>query len=114
MSGETILLVEDNLINLRLVELLLTKAEYTVHTVNDAEEAQRILKTLRPALILMDIQLPGIDGLTLTHLLKSDSTTHDIPIVALTAYAMKKDEQKALDAGCEGYIPKPINTRTFL
>lgn len=114
MHEKTILVVEDNLTNLKLVNMLLTKAAYNVHITMDAEEAQRVLVDLRPALILMDLQLPGMDGLTLTRLLKQDPATRHIPIVALTAYAMQGDEQKALDAGCDGYITKPINTRTFV
>ena len=114
MHNKTILIVEDNLTNLKLVKMVLIKAAYTVHTTMDAEEAQTVLVDLHPALILMDIQLPGMDGLTLTRLLKQNPATHDIPIVALTAYAMQGDKQKALDAGCDGYISKPINTRTFM
>ena len=71
------------------------------------------METLRPDLILMDVQLPGIDGLEVTRRLKNNRTTRSIPIIALTAYAMKGDEEKALDAGCDGYIAKPIDTRTF-
>ncbi len=114
MHEKTILVVEDNLTNLKLVKMLLTKAAYRVHTTMDAEEAQMVLADLHPALILMDIQLPGMDGLTLTRLLKQDPATRDIPVVALTAYAMQGDKQKALDAGCDDYITKPINTRTFI
>jgi CheY-like chemotaxis protein len=114
MYEKTILVIEDNLINLKLVKMLLSKAAYKVHTTMDAEEALVILADLRPALILMDIQLPGMDGLTLTRLLKQDPATHDIPVVALTAYAMQGDKQKALDVGCDDYITKPINTRTFM
>ncbi len=114
MSNETILVVEDNPINLQLIEQLLKRAGYTVHTAGGAEEAQKLLVTLRPALIVMDIQLPGIDGLTFTRLLKADPTMQNIPIVALTAYAMEGDEQKALDAGCDEYLSKPIDTRAFV
>ena len=114
MHEQTILVVEDNLTNLKLVKMLLTKAAYRVHTTMDAEEAQMVLANLHPTLILMDIQLPGMDGLTLTRLLKQDPATRDIPVVALTAYAMPGDEQKALAAGCDDYITKPIDTRTFM
>ncbi len=114
MSNETILVVEDNPINLQLIEQLLKRAGYTVHTAGGAEEAQKLLVTLRPALIVMDIQLPGIDGLTFTRLLKADPTMQNIPIVALTAYAMEGGEQKALDAGCDEYLSKPIDTRAFV
>jgi two-component system, cell cycle response regulator DivK len=73
-----------------------------------------VLRTVHPRLILMDVQLPDMDGLTLTRRLKADSATQSIVIVALTAYAMKGDEQKARDAGCDGYVSKPIETRTFI
>jgi CheY-like chemotaxis protein len=79
----------------------------------DAEEAQVVLTAILPDLILMDIALPGMDGLTLTRLLKADERTRHIRVVALTAFAMKGDEQKALDAGCDGYITKPIDTRAL-
>jgi CheY-like chemotaxis protein len=79
----------------------------------DAEAAQVVLTDTLPELILMDIALPGMDGLTLTRKLKSDERTRHIRIIALTAFAMKGDDQKALDAGCDGYITKPIDTRKF-
>ena len=113
MAGEAILIVDDNVINLKLARVLLTAEGYTVRTAADAEEALQALGSFRPRLILMDIQLPGVDGLTLTRQLKADPETRDIAIVALTAYAMKGDEEKALAAGCSGYIPKPIDTRRF-
>ena len=84
---------------------------YEVHTAADAEEALVLLGTVHPGLILMDLQLPGLDGLELTRRLKADRATRDIVVVALTAYAMQGDEQKALDAGCDGYVAKPIDTR---
>jgi CheY-like chemotaxis protein len=114
MSGETILVVEDNPSNMKLVKAILLSEGYEVHLAEDAEVAQRKLATLHPQLILMDIQLPGMDGLTLTRLLKTDPHTRDILIVALTAYAMKGDQQKALDAGCDAYIAKPIDRLSFL
>jgi CheY-like chemotaxis protein len=114
MNNEIVLVVEDNFVNLKLITILLTKAGHTVHAAIDAEEAQKLLVTLHPTLILMDIQLPGMDGLTLTHLLKTNPATHHIPVIALTAYAMRGDDTKALQAGCDGYISKPIDTRTFL
>ncbi|HEY0784035.1 MAG TPA: response regulator [Thermoanaerobaculia bacterium] len=111
--GEPILVVDDNPTNLKLIRVLLRAAGYEVHGVADAEEALAALATVRPRLILMDLQLPGKDGLTLTRELKSDPATCDIIVVALTAYAMKGDEERALAAGCDGYITKPINTRTL-
>jgi CheY-like chemotaxis protein len=94
--------------------VLLMKKGYTVYTAMDADEALAVLESVHPHLILMDIQLPGMDGLTLTRRLKVNPATRDILIVALTAYAMKGDEQKAREAGCDGYIPKPIDPRTFI
>ncbi len=113
MAGEAILIVDDNPANLRLVEVLLSSEGYDVRTARDAEEALAALSRFRPRLILMDLQLPGMDGLALTRLLKADPAMREINIVALTAYAMKGDEEKADAAGCDGYITKPINTRTF-
>lgn len=84
-----------------------------MHTANDAEEAIRLLRELRPRVILMDIQLPGMDGLAQTRRLKADPTTRDIMIIGLTAYAMKGDEEKMLAAGCDDYIAKPVDTRTL-
>jgi two-component system, cell cycle response regulator DivK len=114
MSGELILVVDDNPVNLKLACALLRRNGYEVCTAGDANETLAVLRNVHPRLILMDIQLPDMDGLTLTRRLKADPATQDIVIVALTAYAMKGDEQKARDAGCNGYIPKPIETRTFI
>jgi CheY-like chemotaxis protein len=111
MAGETILIIDDNLTNLKLARLLLQTEGYNVHTAMDAEEAIELLKSFCPDLILMDIQLPGMDGLELTHRLKADSATRQIKILAVTAYAMKGDKRKIEDAGCDGYIAKPIDTR---
>jgi CheY-like chemotaxis protein len=113
MAGETVLIVDDNLTNLKLARVLLASEGYNVATAADADEALAVLSSVHPQLILMDIQLPGMDGLELTRQIKSDPATGDIVIVALTAYAMKGDETKALDAGCDGYIPKPIDTRSL-
>jgi CheY-like chemotaxis protein len=113
MAGETILIVDDNAINLKLARVLLQGEGYAVATASDAEEALETLKTCHPALILMDIQLPGMDGLSLTRQLKADPATRDIVIVALTAYAMKGDDLKAFEAGCDGYITKPIDLDTL-
>lgn len=113
MAGEPILIVDDNHVNLKLVRVLLTTEGYEVRTATDAEEALAVLQIFHPRLILMDLQLPGMDGLELTRRLKADPATRDIQIMALTAYAMKGDEQKALDAGCDRYIAKPIDTRAL-
>ncbi len=114
MSGETILVVEDNESNMKLIRALLLSEGYVVQMAEDAEQAQEKLATLHPDLILMDVQLPGMDGLTCTRQLKADPKTHDILIIALTAYAMMGDQQKALDAGCDAYITKPIERVLFL
>src|SRR5450631_2479202 len=113
MAGEPILIVDDTPVNLKLTRILLVNEGYTVLTAASAEEALELLRSHHPRLILADIQLPGIDGLEMTRLIKQDERTRDIAVVALTAFAMKGDEQKALDAGCDGYITKPIDTRTL-
>lgn len=107
----TILIVDDNPTNLKLVADVLECAGHSVLRARDAEEAQEILKRTTPELILMDIQMPGMDGLTLTRLLKARPAYRYIHIVALTSFAMKGDEEKAREAGCDGYITKPIDTR---
>jgi CheY-like chemotaxis protein len=109
VAGERLLIVDDNPQNLKLARVLLVGEGYEVRTAGDAEEALRILEVFRPGLILMDIQLPGMDGLELTRRLKADPGLRDIIIVALTAYAMKGDEAKARLAGCDGYVVKPID-----
>jgi len=113
LAGEPILIVDDNAVNLKLIRVLLAKEGYETRTAGDANEALAILETFNPRMILMDLQLPGMDGLELTRQLKADPRTKDIVIVALTAYAMKGDEEKSKAAGCDGYITKPINTRTM-
>ena len=113
MKQRNVLIVDDNPMNMKLVRVLLTGEGYEVRTAADALEALDILKEWRPLLILMDIQLPGIDGLELTRRLKADSATERIIIIGLTAYAMKGDEERILAAGCDAYIAKPIDTRTL-
>jgi CheY-like chemotaxis protein len=113
MEGNAILIVDDNPVNMKLIRILLAGEGYDIRTASDANEALAVLREFRPGLILMDIQLPGIDGLELTRRLKAAPATRDIPILGLTAYAMKGDEERILAAGCDGYIPKPINTRTL-
>lgn len=113
MAAQSILIVDDNPANMKLVRVLLSGEGYAVRTALDAKEALAELKTSKPNLILMDIQLPGMDGLELTRKVKSDPATQDIKIVGLTAYAMRGDQERILAAGCDGYIPKPIDTRTL-
>lgn len=111
--AETILIVDDNATNLKLAKVLLAAEGYDVCTAADAEQALAVLAKIEPQLILMDIQLPGMDGLELTRRLKSNPKTRGIIVVALTAYAMKGDEERVRAAGCSGYISKPIDTRRF-
>jgi two-component system cell cycle response regulator DivK len=113
MAGEPILVVDDNPANLKLMRVLLRSEGYEVRTSTDAGDALAALQSFRPRVILMDIQMPGIDGLELTRRLKADPNTRDITIVATTAYAMKGDEDKARAAGCDGYVTKPIDTVAF-
>jgi two-component system, cell cycle response regulator DivK len=113
MAGEPILIVDDNPINLKLARVLLAAEGYQVRTAEDADEALATLEEFHPRMILMDIQLPGVDGLELSRRLKADPATQSIIIVALTAYAMKGDNERALAAGCNGYVAKPIDTRAL-
>jgi two-component system, cell cycle response regulator DivK len=113
MPGEPILLIDDTPVNLKLTRILLVNEGYKVLTAASAEEALDLLRSFRPRLVLTDVQLPGIDGLELTRRLKNDDATRNIAVIALTAFAMKGEEQKAIDAGCDGYITKPIDTRAL-
>jgi len=113
VAGEPLLIVDDNATNLKLVRVLLEGAGYQVRVALDADAALGILREFRPQLILMDIQLPGMDGLSLTRMLKANPSMRDIIILGLTAYAMKGDEERILAAGCDGYIAKPLDTRTL-
>ena len=109
-----ILVVEDNSDNMTLAVFLLESAGHTVLSATDAELGLTLARVEQPNLILMDIQLPGIDGLEATALLKRDNATRTIPVIALTALAMKGDEERILAAGCDGYIAKPLRYREFL
>jgi two-component system cell cycle response regulator DivK len=110
----TILLVEDNETNMKLSLFLLESADHTVITAMNAEVGLTLAREQKPDLILMDIQLPGMDGLQATTLLKADEVTRDIPVIALTALAMKGDEERIRAAGCDGYIAKPLDYKAFL
>ncbi|WP_440812524.1 response regulator [Pseudomonas syringae] len=103
-----IMIVEDNAANMRLAELLLTSAGHVVLCATDAETGLKLAREHQPDLILMDIHLPEMDGLKATSLLKNDASTAAIPVVALTAMAMKEDEEKIRLAGCNAYIIKPV------
>jgi CheY-like chemotaxis protein len=109
VAGEPILIVDDNPHNLKLAHVVLSGDGYQVRTAADAEQALEILASFAPLLVLMDIQLPGMDGLSLTRQLKADPATRDIVVIALTAYAMKGDEERALAAGCDAYLAKPVD-----
>jgi two-component system, cell cycle response regulator DivK len=113
MTTKRILVVDDNATNLKLFTYLLAAPARDVRTATDAREALEALASFRPDLILMDIQLPDIDGLELTRRLRQSPLTRDTTIVAVTAYAMKGDEERARAAGVDGYISKPIEKETF-
>ena len=113
MKEQMVLIVEDNLANQLLVSAVLEREGYVIELAGNAVEARAVIDRGLPNLILMDVQLPGIDGLTFTRQLKADPVTANIPIVALTALAMAGDRERTIAAGCAGYISKPINTRTF-
>jgi two-component system cell cycle response regulator DivK len=109
-----VLIVEDNPANMTLAVFLLESAGHTVMSATDAEAGLTLARAEQPQLILMDIQLPGMDGLEATVLLKQDDTTRAIPVIALTALAMKGDEERIRAAGCDGYIAKPLAYKDFL
>ena len=113
-NDKKILIVEDNEMNLELVTDILKAEGYSVIQAQSGNEALEMANSEQPDLILMDIQLPEMDGLEVTRLLKENESTRNIIVIALTAHAMRGDEDKAMDAGCSGYIAKPINTREFV
>jgi two-component system, cell cycle response regulator DivK len=113
MTPPRILIVDDNAMNVDLVSFLLAADGMQVESAADAAQASARIAAQHPDLILMDIQMPGVDGLELTRRLKADAATREIPIVALTAYAMKGDEERMLAAGCDGYIAKPVEVASF-
>jgi two-component system cell cycle response regulator len=113
MKETTILVVEDNPLNMKLVRALLQKDSYRVLEAGNAETGLVLAQEAKPDLILMDIQLPGMDGLTAVRILKKDPLLQKVPIVALTSYAMGGDVEKAREAGCDGYLTKPVDTRIF-
>lgn len=111
MTIHKVLIVEDNPMNMRLIEMILKSDDYLLLKATDGEEALTIAAIDHPDLILMDIRLPRIDGLEVAKRLKRNTKLNDIPIIALTAHAMKGDMEKAIEAGCESYVAKPIDTR---
>ena len=108
---EKILIVEDNPQNMRLIKMVLRDKGYTLLEATDGEEALDLAKRELPDLIIMDIQLPKLSGLEVTKKLRETSAFSHVPIIALTAYAMKGDKEKFINAGCDAYVSKPINTR---
>jgi CheY-like chemotaxis protein len=112
-NEEAILIVDDQPLNLKLIRVILAREGYDVRTASSAEDALRMLGEFQPRLILMDLQLPGMDGLELTRILKTDNRWQGIVILAITAHAMKGVENKALAAGCDGFLSKPIDTRAL-
>ena len=114
-TGARVLVVEDNDMNMQLVEYLLEEGGYQIVKAASGEDALSIARSGEPVdLILMDIHLPGIDGLSVVREMKTDARTKAIPILALTAHAMRGDRDRFLEAGCDGYISKPIDVKTFL
>ena len=114
MNEKTILVIEDNDLNMKLIRTLLKLKNYQTIEAVDAENGIQLAREYHPDLILMDIQLPGMDGLTATRLIKNDSVMKDIPVVAMTGDAMQGDDGKTGDAGFASYLTKPIDTRRFL
>jgi len=106
-----VLIVEDNPLNMRLIEMILKSKNYTLLKATDGQEALDIATREHPDLILMDIRLPTVSGLEVARRLKENQAFSHIPIIALTAHAMKGDREKAIEAGCDSYLPKPIDTR---
>ncbi|MDX1710033.1 MAG: response regulator [Rhodovibrionaceae bacterium] len=113
-SDKTILIVEDNELNMKLFHDLLEAQGYAILQTRDGMDALKIARASHPDLIVMDIQLPEVSGLEITKWIKEDDNLKDIPVIAVTAFAMKGDEAKILQGGCEAYIPKPISVADFL
>ena len=114
MAGEVVLVVEDNEKNRKLVRDVLTFKGYTVVEAESGEDGVRLARERRPRLILMDIQLPGIDGIEALRQIRADATTSAIPVLAVTASAMDRDRQKIMAAGFDGYQSKPLNVKEFV
>jgi CheY-like chemotaxis protein len=114
MTRNKILIIEDNLLNLELATDLLQANGFLVSSAQTAEEGLQMAREILPDLVLMDFGLPGMDGLCATKDLKANPATRHLTVVGLTAHAMKGDEAIALNAGCDGYLTKPVDTRTFI
>lgn len=113
MASKKILLVEDNEVNMRLVKLTLKNQQYEFIEATNGEDAIELAEAHKPDLIILDIQLPKMDGYEVARVLKSKESLSNIPIIALTAHAMKGDEERVLDAGCDAYVSKPLDTNKF-
>ncbi|NLB34540.1 MAG: response regulator [Elusimicrobia bacterium] len=109
--GKKILIIEDNPLNRELMLTILKSRGYELKSLEDAKGAVEIIKEFKPDLLLLDIMLPGIDGLTLTSEIRNDPDIKDLKIIAVTAYAMRGDKERIIEAGCDGYISKPLDTR---
>ncbi len=109
--AKSILIVEDNQTNAQLLKDVLVIKGYDVDIVTNGDDALASMEKSKPDLVLMDVQLPGMDGYEVTRIMRGNPETKELPVIAVTAYALKGDEAKAMDAGCDGYMSKPINTR---
>jgi CheY-like chemotaxis protein len=114
MENKNILVIEDNELNMKLMRGILSMGDYQVIEAFDAETGIQLARMQKPFLILMDIQLPGVDGLEATRIIKTDSKLKDIPVVAITGFAMQGDREKALESGCDDYITKPFDFEDLL
>jgi CheY-like chemotaxis protein len=113
MNGEQILIVDDDVLSLKLMTVALTAIGYDARGAGDPDEAMAVLREFSPRLVVMDIQLPRMDGIEFTRLLKADPRTRDAIVVAVTAFATRGEEERAVAAGCDGYIMKPLDLRLF-
>ena len=109
--AKSILIVEDNQTNAQLLKDVLVIKGYEVFIVTNGDDALASMEASKPDLVLMDVQLPGMDGYEVTRKMRDNPETKELPVIAVTAYALKGDKEKAMDAGCDGYMSKPINTR---
>jgi len=109
--AKSILIVEDNQTNAQLLKDVLVIKGYEVFIVTNGDDALASMEASKPDLVLMDVQLPGMDGYEVTRKMRENPQTKELPVIAVTAYALKGDKKKAMDAGCDGYMSKPINTR---
>ena len=113
MEQKTILVIEDNKLNMKLVRGIISTTTYEMIEAFDAETGLIIAREQQPDLILMDIQLPGMDGLSATKVIRNEEALNDIPVIAVTSYAMQGDREKAIDAGCDGHVTKPFDAKTL-